>query len=506
MAIGNPTGFPLVLTADRTLLADYPTLLDGMTATVQTTAVPSVVMRRMLAPAMPCDGVRALRAPLGLRRLEAALRRAGWAAQDVAIVPPEHLAEAIGPATRVVALSSGDPLGQGMTSTTMSAITGAEPYTQRWFARLCAHLQGLRQSGLSFRVVAGGPGAWQLEQQPSAAKALGIDVVFCGYAESEAPALMTRLAKGESLDSVISAGAGSAADIPPVLGATVMGVVEISRGCGRGCGFCTLAEEPIVHLPVEQIVADARTNIAGGAPALSLIAEDLFRYGARGATPEPQRLMDMLAAVGAVDGLRMIQVDHANVSSVAQMSAAELREVNRLLRASAAHRWVWVNLGVETASGELMQANGLAGKVSPFRLEDWAELCDAAVRRLSEAGFMPMASLILGLPGETSEHIRQTLDLVQRWRGLPMVAFPIFHVAVRPDERSFGIDGMTEPHWRLFSACYDFNFRWIPSLIADNHRAAGAPRGRSIFIQLAGRGQKLQWKWRLWRGRRKARP
>ena len=81
---------------------------------------------------------------------------------------------------------------------------------------------------------------------------------------------------------------------------------------------------------IEQIVADARTNIAGGAAAISLIAEDLFRYGAGGAKPECSRLMEMLAAVRAAEGLRMIQVDHANVSSVAQMNISELREINRL--------------------------------------------------------------------------------------------------------------------------------------------------------------------------------
>ncbi len=498
-------GLPLILTADQTLLADYPTLLDGMMGTVQTTVVPEMLMRRVLSPAMPCQGVRAVRGPLGLRRLEAVLRRAGWAERDVAIVPPHRLKAAIGPATRVVALSSGDPLGLGMTSTTMSAATGGQPYTQRWFAKLCALLRRRRQSGLNFRIVAGGPGAWQLQQQPAAARELGIDTVVVGYAERDLPALMARFAAGEPVGPVVTAAATGPGEIPPILGATVMGVVEISRGCGRGCGFCTLAEEPVSHLPIEQIVADARTNIAGGAAAISLIAEDLFRYGAGGAKPECSRLMEMLAAVRAAEGLRMIQVDHANVSSVAQMNISELREINRLLRVSPRHRHVWVNLGVETASGELMAANGLAGKISPFGAVDWPELCNTAVRRLIEAGFMPMASLILGLPGETPGHLRQTMDLIERWAGLPMVAFPIFYVAVRPEERPFEISRMSELHWRLFSTCYDFNFRWIPPLIADNQRAAAAPRSRRLFIQMAGRGQKLQWKWRLWRAIRRAR-
>jgi len=40
----------VVLTADGTLMADYRTLLDGMVAAAQTTMVPGVVMKRLLAP------------------------------------------------------------------------------------------------------------------------------------------------------------------------------------------------------------------------------------------------------------------------------------------------------------------------------------------------------------------------------------------------------------------------------------------------------------------------
>ncbi len=269
-------------------MADYPTLLDGMMGSVQTTSVPAVIMRRMLAPRMGAKGLRATAAPLGLRRLEAALRRAGFAADEVAIVPPHLLAQAVGPATRVVALSSGDPLGEGMTSTTMSAMAGGQPFTRLWFAKLCADLQSLRKEGAAnFHVAAGGPGAWQLAQNLEAAAALGIDAICLGYGEADAPALFERLAKQPrrrdkiERPQVIEASRVSLAQIPPTLGPTIMGIVEASRGCGRGCGFCTLAEEPVIHLPPEQIVADVQTNTTGGRRAISLIGEDFFRYGAR---------------------------------------------------------------------------------------------------------------------------------------------------------------------------------------------------------------------------------
>ena len=57
-------GYPIVLTADRTLMADYPVLFDGMMGTIQTTTVPEPIMRNIIAPPLPSDGLAARKAPL----------------------------------------------------------------------------------------------------------------------------------------------------------------------------------------------------------------------------------------------------------------------------------------------------------------------------------------------------------------------------------------------------------------------------------------------------------
>lgn len=489
-----PDGVPVVLTADRTLMADYPTLFDGMMGTIQTSAVPAFVMRRMLAPPLRGRPDRPTPAPLGLRRLEAALRASGLGADEVAIVTPERLDAAIGPATRVVGVASGDPLGRGMSNTTMVAMTGGELYTRRWFGHLLERLRRHKDRHPRLRVLAGGPGAWQLAADPDAAAGMGIDLTLTGYAECDIAGAVSALAAGGCAGPVHrAAGPREASRIPRLLGPSAMGVIELSRGCGRGCLFCTMAAEPMIHLSPEAVLADARTNLAAGVRNLALISEDFLRYGASGTGVNPDALLDLLAALRERPGLRMLQVDHVNVSSAMQFEPAQLRRARDLLTAGQRHERVWVNVGVETASAALLRGARLLGKAVPFDPDGWAELCERAIHRLCEAGFVPMVSLVLGLPGEAPADVEATDALLAGLEHLPAMAFPIFYAPIRPGERAFGIDDMTPAHWRLFRRAYAMNFRTVPPVFWDNHRAAGAPWWRRLFIQAAGRAQKLQW-------------
>jgi radical SAM superfamily enzyme YgiQ (UPF0313 family) len=209
-------------------------------------------------------------------------------------------------------------------------------------------------------------------------------------------------------------------------------------------------------------------------------------------------LKGLLRRLRQVRGLRLIQVDHANVTSVAQYSDEDLREVHELLVDGQRHEYLWVNLGVESASGELLEHNQLGGKIRPFTPDRWDELCETQVRRLINAGYLPMVSLIMGLPGETPAHVEATVRWIERLYRERLVVFPIFYQPVSPQHgRAFTIDDMTPMHWRLYRLAYNLNFKWIPRMYWDNQSGAGAPLWRRLFIQATGRLQTLQWRARF---------
>ena len=499
--------FPIVLTADRSLMAAYPLLLDGMAAAGQTTLWSSRLLWPLMAPRVRHHGARARRAPLGLRRIEASLLDAGFSAADVAVVPPEHINRAIGPATRLVGLSSGDPLGLGMNSTTMNGIFGGRPITSDLFLRLLDKVRRrIAAAGAPARLVLGGPGAWQVADDPDACRRLGIDHVVCGSCESNIADVARRILDAAELPVVIQGQGPAAQAVPALRGPTVMGMVEVSRGCGWGCRFCTLAAQPMIHLPVETILADVRTNLDAGVTNISLTSEDIFRYGsAPGRPPQPGAVIALLERLNQRHGVRSMAVDHANVATVSQFTDAQLADVQRLLTLGRHDYRPWVNLGVETADGQLLAGSCGAAKIRPFGPADWGDRCRDEVRRLSRLGFLPMVSLVIGLPGETPEHVDRTLRWVDDLAGEPAAIVPVFLTPVRSDVGRVAAADLTGPQWTLFRRSMRSTFKWLPGLYWQWQRAAGVSLPRRLLHQILGRGYKLQWQILLRRRERAAR-
>ncbi|MFO7898318.1 MAG: hypothetical protein R6V58_04570 [Planctomycetota bacterium] len=488
-----PTGFPVVLTAPRTLMAPYRLLFDGILACNQTTRTPRPLANALLMPRPRSDALRAPVAPLGLRRIEAALVRDGFGVDEVAVVAGHRLPDAVGPATRVIGLTVGDPLGLGMSTTTSAAITGGRPLTARAHTELLGRIeQAVGRSGSPAAIIAGGPGAWQLEQSASDS----VDHIVTGCADGNAADVVRAVADGEAQPRVIAGRGAAAEDIPAVLGPTTMAAVETSRGCELGCSFCTLAHVPMEHLPESTITADICTNLNAGQRDVCLVSEDLFRYGAQGAAPDPAALIALLERLRRFDGLGMIQTDHANLLSVSQFSDDELRTVRRLMVGDTGQEMPWLNVGVETAAGELLRANGGGAKMGPCPDDEWAALASRELRRLITAGFFPLASLVVALPGETGEQVRRTREWAESLADERLAIFPVLYAPTDGSPALRGRD-LSREQWTLIRACYRINFRWIPRMYADSQRAAGVPAARRLLMQALGRGQAAVWRAQL---------
>ena len=488
----------VVLVADRTLSASYKVLFEGIFATMQTTQVPEIAMKRFVAPPIKTDSFgRAMSVPLGLRRVESALLEfTNLSEQDVVCTTPEALGKLLGDWVKIVAFSSSDPLGRGMSNTTTTNFWKGELYSSYWTRRMLEQIAQAKV-GYNFKIVAGGGGAWQLAYDRQGASKLNIDVIFDGYFETSGPKLFTDIIDGKEVDEYICQRQTAVDKIQPISGASVLGAIELSRGCGRGCGFCTMASKKMDHVSADIICADVQTNVANGVTSVVSGSEDFFRYGAAGLKPDFEKLCDLLSKMRTINGLSFMQIDHANITSVLQLTDEQLTEIRKLLTWEKKTDYLWVNMGVESANGELVAAN-CPGKISPFRPDDWEDMVKETADKMTRNGFFSVFSVILGLPGETPADIEKTLKLVKMLGKQHAVIFPIFYEPLSVDEiendRRFTLEKMRSDHLELYRTCYEITFQKVPLLFWDNQRAGGTSLLKRSLMQLLGKCEAGSWR------------
>ncbi len=475
----------IVLTADRTLMADYELLLEGILGTVSTTYVPESINNTLISPKAQLNGDGEVKKPpYGLRKLEAALVSHGFDQSDIAFPPPDDL-HRFRDDCRIISISSGDPLGLGMTSTVMAGLMGEDLYTEIYFRRVVAEANHLKRDHPKIRICCGGPGIWQFMMKKEMISEMGIDHVFVGYGDKTVPEVFEDIMAGKTLPQIIDCEEPDICDIKEILGPSSMGIVEIGRGCGRGCRFCTMRDKPMVHIPKESILSDIRMNLKHGVQNIATLSEDFLRYGANSTRIDEEKVLDLYETISQLSGLRLLQLDHVNIASVASVSESALKRIHDAVSLHRPNGWVWVNAGIETASPRLLRLIA-PGKADPFDISDWPGLIREAVQKLNDSGFMPFLSIVLGAPQETEEDVQETQEFLDSIKAMRAVVFPTFYVGVGEGESSFHMEDMDPHHWKLFSDAYEMNFKWVPELFSRNQKDGGVGLKKRFMTQATG--------------------
>ncbi|RLF15577.1 MAG: radical SAM protein [Thermoprotei archaeon] len=490
----------VVLTADRTLMSDY---LGGLFLGFMTTAprrgfplLHPIILFNFIARPVPVDGEgRAILAPHGLRRVEAALIESGVVAEDeVAVVPPNALPKAIGPETEVIGISTNDPLGLGPSSSTLAGPYGViheEPMTAWKFRELVTSrcIQEARRRGA--KLVVGGPGAWQLGLREM--RALGIDVVIDGEGEIVAPRVFKELMEGSlKTPCIVKVSPSEMPDpskIPRLRGGTIGGLVEVSRGCGRGCQFCLPTMRRLRHRPIEDVLADVKVNVRCGKRAICLHAEDILRYGGTPLEPRPDRVVELFTKVSRMPEVEEVGISHAALSSIAS-SPKLVEEISEILELTE-RRWMGFQTGIETGSPRLMERL-MKMKPYPFKPKDWPEVVEQAFAISVDNNWIPCATLIVNLPGETDNDVMDSVELVERLKPYRSLMVPLLYVPP-PEFKGHRamrlIEDASPYHLELYRVIMEHNLRWLVELADDYSRYLWPPA--RVFIRRLARAIKI---------------
>ncbi|MBK5133596.1 B12-binding domain-containing radical SAM protein [Candidatus Bathyarchaeota archaeon] len=417
-------------------------------------------------------------APYGLRKVETILLENGFNESEVAVVHPENLEKFIGSNTKVVGISSMDPTGMGYVSKTYSSIIGGgEPMNAVEFHKLVLNpaIQKFKP-----KIIVGGFGAWQLERKQMTDK-YGIDSVLIGGRPETINKAFSNAVIGDKNPRVIidddSLPDWDYSTMPTCKHAAIHGAVEISKGCGRNCQFCTPTVQHKVDIPLEKIIQEVDMTVQEGSDQITLVTEDLFLYGAKDARfiPNIKAVTKLVKSVATRPGVKGIQASHISLAP-AVYAPQMIKDLAEIL---IEHSWysfggkdiITAETGIETGSSRLMKKY-MAGKMLPFKPEQWQEIVTNAFGILNDNNWCPLATLIVGLPDEKEEDVLQTLELMDKLKGYKAFYVPLFFVplenCVLMNNKGAELDSLSKVRWEFFIRCWEYNIRlWKPTFLEN---------------------------------------
>ena len=460
-------GIMIVLTASDIEMSDFN--LNPFIAFAG--GFPKFLVQKKLYPPLPSnlDGTAKF-APYGLRKVESLLIEE-FGEENVVTVHPSNIHHFIGSKTKIVAISTMDPLGIGFVSRTYTGILGlnGKPATLVEFENLLSN-PVLRR--YKTKIIVGGSGAWQISTANMQDK-LGIDTILIGQAEHSIIQIFRKAVNGEKLEKVITMQIPKGEEVPVIKKPSIYGTVEIMRGCGRGCAFCSPTLRQRYPFPLEHILKEVELNAKNGTKMILLQTDDIFLYNSKSNfIPNREAIIKLIQGVNKVDGVDYIQIAHASLAPIVYD-----RKIVKEIAPILVEKSLWscngnpcasIEVGIETGSARLMKKY-MRGKMLPYKPEQWRDVVVQSLGILNDNNVYPLATLILGLPGEKEEDVFATIELLDRLKSAKIFYVPLLFTSeeesILKRRKHKDLENLDELQWDILSGCWRHNINtWRPEI------------------------------------------
>jgi radical SAM superfamily enzyme YgiQ (UPF0313 family) len=474
----------ILLTADRTLMSNYhDNEFLGFGTCAPPNFIPEWFYSFLFFPPLKVDRGIPSAAPYGLRKTEAQLLKEGL---DVTVISPDHLEEHINEA-EVLGIHAMDPFGLGPASSTLAAIFKKEPYLAKYFQLLMSNpeIQKAKKRGL--KIIVGGPGAWQFRYRQKFVEDHFIDCIVEGEGENVIGKLFKTALEGKELPPYYEVNVKetpSLEEIPDIVQPSINGLVEIGRGCCRGCEFCNVTLRPLRWYPLEKIKREISLNLKSEkVEGCCLHAEDVMLYGSKNTTPQDDKLLRLHEFVTKnCDG---ISWSHCSLAAVASKPKLFSQLSEMILSKQA---WWGAEIGIETGSAELAQKI-MPAKAHPFKAANWPEVVQDGMGLMHDNMMVPACTLIVGLPEEKEEDLLKTMELMDDLKGFRSLIVPLFFVPLGrlKSEDWFKRTEMSDLHKQLLFQCAEHDFHWVNDLLEISFKGKWYGRFlREVYKGFAG--------------------
>jgi radical SAM superfamily enzyme YgiQ (UPF0313 family) len=423
--------------------------------------VPEWLFSYLFFPPIETNNDHPSTAPYGLRKTEAQLIKEGF---NVDTVSPQHIGKHLKDA-KVLGIHAMDPFGLGPASTTLASIFRKEPYLAKHFQALLMSPQIRKAKKNGLKIIVGGPGVWQFHYREKTAKCLGIDCILEGEGENVVGKLFKAALEGQELQSHYEVAIGetpSLEDIPDIKKPSINGLLEIGRGCCRGCQFCNVTLRPLRWYPLEKVERELKVNLdSGKVRGTCLHAEDVMLYGSKNTTPDPEKLLRLHEIV--MKRCESISWSHCSLAAIAS-APRTFRQISEIIQQK--QKWWGVEIGIETGSSKIAKKI-MPAKAHPFSADKWRDVVVEAMGLAHDNKLVPACTLIVGLPDEKDDDITKTMDLVDELKDMRSFIVPLFFVPLGrlTNKDWFTNTNLSERHRELLIQCAEHDFYWVDTLL-----------------------------------------
>jgi radical SAM superfamily enzyme YgiQ (UPF0313 family) len=215
------------------------------------------------------------------------------------------------------------------------------------------------------------------------------------------------------------------------------------------------------YVPMETIVKEAKANVSRTPAYLLLQSENFLEYGSKDFYPDENVIMELYKTLYSIKGVKEVWPIHVNLASIAANPELVMK-LTKFLRKKGL-KFYSCQPGLETGSGRLINLL-MRGKILPFKSEEWEFIVKESFKIMDECRWIPFTSIIMGLPGENEEDIKETITLVKSLDKYDCLFTPLFFRKMLEKENndtSFNLKLNLE----LFKICWKHNLRKIPTLL-----------------------------------------
>lgn len=470
-------GVPIVLAASHVEANEYNDNPFSAFICTFPKKLSGYVLREHLSNLESNEDGTAKRTIYGLRKVESILVDE-FGEENVVVSHYNNLHKFVGKKTKVVGISTMDPMGLAYVSTTYNSLIGfgGEALNASEFEKLVTHpsIQKYRP-----KVIVGGQGSWQISEA-NAQDRLGIDVLFQGEGEKDLVKIFDKLMKGEKVPKYFEAQKPDREKVPLIKHAASYGMVEIMRGCGRGCQFCSPTMRTKYSFPLDHIMKEVEINIKEGARSIFTVTEDIFLYKSKkDFIPNREEIVKLYKAIASYPGVEYILLSHASFAPVIYDKKL-LDELTPILMEKTKWRpgnsklykkpFISIEMGIETGSVRIMKKY-MKGKALPYSVDNWPELVVEAIGYLNDYDWWPLCTIMTGQPDETEDDVIATLNLIDDLRNhnakmfyTPVLFIPLREAVLRNCRRT-NLNNLTELQWEVIARSWRNNIDfWIPDM------------------------------------------